>query len=181
MTYRSYDFYYISTRCAFKSSNKIDNSFYTSGRLLWIYILHQINVLNQNRPFVIYNQSTTDAYRYHLKMGMKPLNQTFQHIHDRQSIAYELFTLHYQTVPLALEYMFDGHNEPDGHKYGTLFFRSDDKNIDFSSPANIYYSMHNDFHRVLYTAGKKIENIKQNQEGKERYQEQKELRKGKEL
>lgn len=153
MTHSGYDFYYISTRCAFKTSYILESSSYTSGRLLWIYILYQINILNESKPFIIYNNSIPSSYEYHLKMGMKPLNQTFEHIDDRQSIAYKLFTLHYSTVPIALEYIYDGHTEHV--KYGNLFFCSDDKHINYLSPADIYYTMHNDFYRVLYTAGKK--------------------------
>ncbi len=152
----NYDFYYISIRCAFKTSIHLENSFYSSGRLLWIYILYQINVLNDSRPFVIYNTSTHAAYGYHKKMGMKPLSQTFHNVNQKIIIIRKLSLVHdYRIANIAFEYFYDGHDKPEGLRHGHLFFRSDDKYIDYSSPSKIYFSMPITFYRSLYNGGKK--------------------------
>lgn len=152
----NYDFYYISIRCAFKTSIHLENSFYSSGRLLWIYILYQINVLNDSRPFVIYNTSTQAAYGYHKKMGMKPLSQTFDNVNQKIIIIRKLSLVHdYQLDRIAFEYFYDGHVGPEGQRHGNLFFKSDDKYINYSSPSTIYFSMPSTFHRILFNGGKK--------------------------
>ena len=78
--YNGIPFYYIDLRCSWGVSNDI---FHTWGRILWANILHVINELENNGPFVVYNDAIPSAAGYHYKMGMRNLKTM---IHENEHV-----------------------------------------------------------------------------------------------
>jgi hypothetical protein len=71
-------FFYIAIRCSWGKINNIviPQGNVTSGRLLWAFILRELNHIVGNNTFVVFNDSTEDAAGYHYKMGMRNIKQT---------------------------------------------------------------------------------------------------------
>ena len=68
------NYYYISIRCSWGDKNKHHTIDYSWGRVLWTYILYTINILENNKEFIIFNHAIKTAVPYHKKMGMQFIN-----------------------------------------------------------------------------------------------------------
>lgn len=156
--FKGIPFFYIAIRCSWgKIDNiKIPQGNITSGRLLWAFILREINHIVGDNTFVVFNDSTEDAAGYHYKMGMRNIKESGFVKIDVANIVNDFIKkatkLQEDTNVVMEKLKYGGIENPKGSKkyMGGKMFYVKQNNINYQDIMSILQSLY-----VKTTGGKK--------------------------